>query len=103
MSATPPLLLCAVLLFGTVCGIVIGAHLTATGRLTGRRQDHADATAPAALNAAPAAAVVAVLRQHAELATVLRELHAAAPPADPAAPAALPADVVRQLPAGGDR
>jgi hypothetical protein len=102
VSATPPLLLCAVLLFGTVCGIVIGAHLTATGRLTGRRQDHANAPAPAALNAAPAAAVVAVLRQHAELATVLRELTAAAP-ADPAAPAALPVDVVRQLPAGGDR
>lgn len=98
---TAPLLLCAVLLFGTVLGIVIGEHLAATGRVFGRRQD-----APAAaLNAAPAA-VVAVLREHAELANVLRELSAAAPPASTPSPAAArpvpPADV-RQLPAGGDR
>lgn len=89
-----PLLLCAVLLFGVVLGIVIGAHLATTGRVLGRRRQDA----PAALTSTSPAALAAVLREHAELAAVLREL-ADAPPAS--ASAVLPA--VRELPAGGDR
>lgn len=95
------------LLIGTVLGIVIGAHLAATGRLTASRRLDARDAVPAAPT--PAAAVAAVLRDHAALTAVLREISAA--PATGTGPAViglqahaqpLPA-VRRELDGGQDR
>lgn len=87
---TVALLLAAVLLFGTVLGIVIGAHLSA-----GRHRRTAPA-GPASLSGVSTAAVVATLQEHAELAYVLRELSTAAPVVSESESTA-----VRQLPSGG--